>query len=310
MTDYPTLEGFDCVKFMREQRDRLSKEMAGRSHEEFLEWLDSQEYTDPTLRRWVEKCRQTRANPESAGHRARATAHATKPMPYPRYKPSGVNSLGDVPEHWRTRRLKYSAVLTMGQSPLSDAVQADPVGVPFLQGCAEFGPEYPVPVQYCHNPPKIAPAYAMLLSVRAPVGSLNVADQDYGIGRGLCAIQPGAEWHDRYAYWQLHVLRDELRMVATGSTYDAVSVGDVANLIWLLPTATEQYAIATFLDRETAKIDALIGKNETAQISAATGIARREIELLQEYRTRLISDAVTGKLDVRGIVDVGAEAEA
>ena len=214
----------------------------------------------------------------------------------PSLKPSGVECLGDVPVHWAVGPLKYFAALTMGQSPAGSAVQDSPAGLPFLQGCAEFGPDHPAPTQYCLNSPKVAPSGATLMSVRAPVGRINVADQDYGIGRGLCAIQPGPRWHDRFAYWQLHVLCDCLAMFATGSTYDAVSVSDIANLTLLLPFLSEQRAIADYLDRETAKID------------KATTLARQETDLLRRYRTRLISDVVTGKVDVRCLAGAGVEA--
>ena len=201
--------------------------------------------------------------------------------PYPKYKPSGVEWLGDVPEHWEVRPLKYSAALTMGQSPPGNAVHDSPAGLPFLQGCAEFGSDHPVPIHYCRNPPRVAPSRSTLMSVRAPVGTLNVADQDYGIGRGLCAIQPGPRWHDRFAYWQLHILCDVLAMSATGSTYDAVSVGDIASLNLLLPLSEEQRAIAAYLDRETAKVDALIARNEAL------------IKHLKEQRAALVSRTVT-----------------
>ena len=218
---------------------------------------------------------------EARNGRVRYVGRRQGSSPYPKLKPSGVKWLGDVPEHWRVGPLKYFAALTMGQSPAGSAVQDSPAGIPFLQGCAEFGPHHPVPVQYCLNSPKVAPSRAMLMSVRAPVGRINVADQDYGIGRGLCAIQPGPRWHDRFAYWQLHVLRDCLAMFATGSTYDAVSVGDIANLTLLLPLSSEQRTIADYLDRETAKIDALIARNEVL------------IERLKEQRAALISRTVT-----------------
>lgn len=193
---------------------------------------------------------------------------------------SCIRCLGDVPEHWERFRLKYLATLTMGQSPPSGAVQADPVGFFFLQGCAEFGFDHPSANRYCCSPPKVAQKRTILLSVRAPVGKINLADKEYGIGRGLCAVQPNPRWHDRFAWWQLHVLHDDLKKVATGSTYGAVSVDDVADLNLMIPPYTEQRAIATFLDWATAKIDALIDKTQTL------------IERLQERRRALITETI------------------
>ena len=109
---------------------------------------------------------------------------------YPAYKASGVAWLGKIPAHWEVRRLKNVARLVMGQSPPSEDCTTARIGLPFLQGCAEFGRDHPRPVQFCRTPAKVSPPGAVLMSVRAPVGRLNVADQRYGIGRGLCAVVP------------------------------------------------------------------------------------------------------------------------
>ena len=203
-------------------------------------------------------------------------------------KPSGVEWLGDIPEHWEARRLKNVAELVMGQSPPSDDCSDTPIGLPFLQGCAEFGDSHPSPEQFCLVPPRVALAGSILMSVRAPVGRLNVADQDYGIGRGLCGIIPnGVTLLDDFAYYQLLVMEDALRLVSTGSTYEAVSTGDVGGQVVVIPPLEEQTAIVAHLDKFTSDIEAAIAHT------------RREIELLEEYRTRLIADVVTGKLDVR-----------
>lgn len=211
--------------------------------------------------------------------------------PRTRLRASGVPGLGDVPEHWDVRRLKQCARLVMGQSPPGQDCGPLP-GRPFLQGCAEFGKRHPVPEQSCERPPKIAPQDSILLSVRAPVGRLNRADTEYGIGRGLCAILPyaGVLWTD-FAYHQLEALQERLLASATGSTYDAVSVSDIGNHAILLPPKVEQARIAQYLDQATS------------DFGAAVATVRQEIELLTEYRARLIADVVTGRLDVRAAPD-------
>ena len=207
-------------------------------------------------------------------------------QPYPAYKPSGVEWLGDIPAHWEQKRLKYLARTNMGQSPSSEDYNIDGDGIPFLQGNADFGEEHPAPRIYCTAAKKTALPGDILISVRAPVGALNVADQEYGIGRGLCAISPyKALLASRYTRYMLEVVRTELDTVATGSTYDAVAVDEVGDAWCLCPSLEEQRAIAAFLDRETTRLDALIAKKQ------------RLIELLQEKRTALISQAVTKGLD-------------
>ena len=206
--------------------------------------------------------------------------------PYPSYKSSGVEWLGNMPVHWKVRRLKYLATLIMGQSPSSEDCSDIPIGPPFLQGCAEFGIHHPTPAQYCRAPSKISPPGAILMSVRAPVGRLNISNQEYGIGRGLCAIVPNNEdLHTGLAQYQLEVLGHGLNRVATGSTYEAVSVGDVGNHLSILPPLPEQTAIVRYLDHTDRRIRRYVSSRE------------RLIELLEEYRQVVIHHAVTRGLD-------------
>ncbi len=203
-------------------------------------------------------------------------------------KPSEVGWIGEIPRHWEVKRLKYIADLNMGQSPPSEEYNSDQVGTPFLQGNAELGSHHPTPKIYCPTAKKYADPGDILLSVRAPVGAINIANQEYGIGRGLCAIRPQAnQFEHRYAKYLLEVVRAELHAVATGSTYDAVTVGEVSNVTCVVPPLSEQVQVANFLDRNTKQIDELITTEQ------------RKIELLKEYRQSLISEAVTGKIDVR-----------
>ena len=202
--------------------------------------------------------------------------------PYPRYRPSGVEWLGEVPEHWEVLPTKHASQIVMGQSPPSDTYQDEPVERPFLQGNAEFGRSSPTPKWYCDAAPKVVEAGALLLSVRAPVGALNGADQTYGIGRGLCGVVANPDrLEQRFAWWTLHVTRRALEPLAVGSTYDAVSAAEVGELCLPLPPLDEQRAIAAYLDRETERIDALVAKK------------RLLIERLEEYRTALITRTVT-----------------
>jgi type I restriction enzyme, S subunit len=204
---------------------------------------------------------------------------------YPDYKDSGVEWLGEIPAHWEVRRAKQVAGVNMGQSPHSQLYNENGDGLPFLQGNADFGAEHPTPRIYCPDPPKRAKQGDLLLSVRAPVGAINSADQEYGIGRGLCALTVGRHADHRFFRYLLETARWELASAATGSTYEAVAAQEIGQLSCVLPTLQEQSAIAAFLDRETARIDSLVAKKE------------RLIELLQEKRTALITRAVTRGLD-------------
>ena len=179
-------------------------------------------------------------------------------------------------------RLKRHARIVAGQSPPSSQVgDLDEHGLPFLQGNAEFTTTSPVPARACDTAPKRARSGDILLSVRAPVGALNIADQPYGIGRGLCAIR-STRADQRFLWWALHHSIADLQSRATGSTYEAVSVEDVADTLIPTPPLTEQRAIADYLDTETSRIDTLITKK------------RRMIELLNERMALTARNLTTG----------------
>ena len=174
----------------------------------------------------------------------------------------------------------------MGQSPPSTEYSSTSEdGLPFLQGTADFGAASPTPRVYCGSPTKLARAGDILFSVRAPVGALNLADQEFGIGRGLCAIRPQQPWDAHFAWWALHEACHQLNHVSTGSTYDAVATEDVGNLLVETTSPGAQCAIADYLDRETARLDALVAAEE------------RVLGLLAEKRRALITRAVTRGLN-------------
>jgi type I restriction enzyme S subunit len=174
----------------------------------------------------------------------------------------------------------------MGQSPPStEYVNSPEEGIPFLQGTADFGQKTPTPKVFCASSTKIAKRGDILFSVRAPVGDLNIANQELGIGRGLCAIRPNDKWHPNYGWWALHEAREQLNLVSVGSTYDAVVTEDVANLLVEDCSLTAQKKIANYLDRETARIDAMVmAKNQF-------------LEILVEKRQALITHAIIRGLD-------------
>ncbi|XAG70063.1 restriction endonuclease subunit S [bacterium 19CA06SA08-2] len=210
---------------------------------------------------------------------------AGKYYPYPEYKDSGVEWLGEVPSEWTASRLKFIASIIMGQSPSSEDCNDLGIGNPFLQGNAEFGQRSPTPKQYCDSANKNANVGDFLFSVRAPVGAVNIADQRYGIGRGLCAIRSHEDIAPLYLWWVLQTSKIQFDAISTGSTFEAVSSEQVCNFALAIPSKNEQHTIATFLDYETARLDRLIAQQ------------KRLIELLKEKRQAVISHAVTKGLN-------------
>ena len=121
---------------------------------------------------------------------------------YEKYKPSGVEWIGEVPEEWEVCRLKFYANIIMGQSPDGKDI-TDDGETPFMQGNAEFTEKYPSPIYYCETCNKHSRIGDVLMSVRAPVGELNLSDKIYGIGRGLCSIKAEQELSTSFLWYYL-----------------------------------------------------------------------------------------------------------
>src|SRR5690625_217291 len=202
-------------------------------------------------------------------------------------KDSGIDWIGEIPEHWKVTKLKYVGNITMGQSPKAHYVNDEKKGLPFLQGNAEFTERYPEAIYYCDNSPRVAKKGSLLMSVRAPVGELNNADKSYAIGRGLCAIKANDNNNTDYLYYLLSFTRTELYSKMVGSTFEAVTVRDVRELITLQPPLKEQLGIVEHLNKVNNDINSIVLD------------IQNQISKLKEYRESLIYEAVTGKIDLR-----------
>lgn len=203
-----------------------------------------------------------------------------------KYKSSSVEEMGAIPEAWEVTKLKYCFVLNMGQSPDSKFVNNEGIGLPFLQGNAEFGEIHPVEKYYCTKPKKKSRRNDLLVSVRAPVGALNKSDKEYAIGRGLAALTPNPKKISQaYSIYAIEYSKFQLQRLSTGSTYDAVAYNDLSGIAIVLPSLSEQNNIAVFLDQKTSEIDEAIAKKKNL------------IKLLEEQKSILINQAVTKGLN-------------
>lgn len=156
------------------------------------------------------------------------------------------------------------ADVTMGQSPESDLCNAEAKGLPFLQGSAEFGRRHPESAIFCHPPLRTAKAGAVLISVRAPVGSMNYADQDYCIGRGLGAFKakPGLS-NTVFLKHAVELNSNFLQQRSQGSTFAAVSTKDVRSVpipAFGFPVQEKIASILSTIDAAIEQTEALIEK--------------------------------------------------
>lgn len=154
-------------------------------------------------------------------------------------------------------RLEDICSINMGQSPESSSYNESGEGIPFFQGNADFGELHPKVRIWCNAPTKIAECGDILISVRAPIGALNIADKQCCIGRGLAALTTNETLCDqKYLWYGLECKVDELNSKGTGSTFKAINKKTLAETEIPLPPLEEQRRIAALLD----KISDLIAK--------------------------------------------------
>lgn len=129
----------------------------------------------------------------------------------------------EIPKGWNVGQLSDIANIAMGQSPAGETYNENGNGMIFYQGCTDFGTRFPVPRVYTTAPTRFAKSGDILMSVRAPVGTLNVAIEDCSIGRGLAALNSkiGSQlylWYTLAGFKQLFNVLD-----GNGTTFGSIT---------------------------------------------------------------------------------------
>jgi type I restriction enzyme S subunit len=216
--------------------------------------------------------------------------------PNVRLKPSGVPWLGDIPEHWEILRLKDACQRIVGGStPRSDkaeywngdVVWVTPIDVTrsqrldtSLRRITREG------LNSCSA--TLVPAGSIIVTCRAPVGKVGVATTELCTNQGCKAVVLRSEvLTTAFGALLVQTLEPELQSLANGTTFSEIPLHRLACVPIPVPAIDEQITIVHHIEEATANLD------------KAIDAAHREIDLLREYRTRLIADVVTGKLDVR-----------
>jgi type I restriction enzyme S subunit len=187
--------------------------------------------------------------------------------------------IGKIPVDWEVISLRDVSEINMGQSPPSEDCNEREEGLPFYQGNAEFGSKYPSPKKWCEKPKKIADEGDILISVRAPVGEINIAPHKCCIGRGLAAIT-AKSIHSQFLYHLLFLRRKYLQKISQGSTFEAINSKELSDLLIFLPAVTEQKKIAeilTTLDEAIEKTDEIIEKGKDAKKGLMQNLLTRGI---------------------------------
>jgi len=159
--------------------------------------------------------------------------------------------IGEIPRDWEIISISEgSFAIIMGQSPPSKYYNKEGRGMPFIQGRKDFGDLYITPTTYTEKCGKIAPPNSVLLTVRAPVGDVNITKDEVCIGRGLAAIYNvnGNPTLNRFIYYVLVGLKDYIAPLGErGTTYEEIIKEDLENILIPYPPPPEQSRIATVL---------------------------------------------------------------
>ena len=216
--------------------------------------------------------------------------------PSPRLKPSGVEWLGDVPEHWDVGQLKRWFKIVNGGTPKSGEdrfwdgeivwLTPDDLGRNQTTWIAEGNRKLTIEgLESCSA--RLCPEGSIALSTRAPIGHVAIMSTPSATNQGCRTLVPAAEIDSEFAYFVVLAGRSILESLGQGSTFMELGQGDLSRVRLAKPPLGEQRALVRFLNRETERV-----ANLTSHTQAA-------IQRLQEYRTALITAAVTGKIDVR-----------
>ena len=207
-------------------------------------------------------------------------------------------------QEWEMTPLGMAADIVMGQSPDSKFYSTEEVGLPFLQGCAEFGNRFPRHKLFCSQNRKLASAGSILFSVRAPVGKLNISDRDYVIGRGLASIS-GTVVATQYLEHFLQFEEERLRVASQGSTFEAINSTELAQWSVAHPkNQHEQAKIAEILstvDQAIEQTEALIAKQQRIKTGLMQDLLTRGIDEggnLRSEDTHEFKDSPLGRIPV------------
>ena len=192
------------------------------------------------------------------------------------------SELGEIPKEWSIGTLGEICEIVMGQSPPGKTYNKEEVGIPFYQGVTDFGFRFPSRRVFCTVPKRFAEENDVLFSVRAPVGSLNIANEYCCIGRGLASIRL-KENHGPYLYYLLNsTTREWEKFEAEGTIFGSVTKDDVHDFQIIKPPTNLIKKFNSFTDI----------------IYKTTWDANKEIHELEKIRDLLLPKLMSGEIRV------------
>ena len=176
------------------------------------------------------------------------------------------SELGEIPEGWEVKALGESFNLTMGQSPPGSTYNEHAEGLPFFQGRTDFGFRYPENRKFCSAPTRIAQPEDTLVSVRAPVGDINMAWERCCVGRGVAAMRHKSGVIS-FSYYSAWMIQEALREYEhTGTVFGAINKGQFEALRMIEPKPK----VVDAFDSYTWPLDSKIRSNIAESRALAT----------------------------------------
>ena len=200
---------------------------------------------------------------------------------FPDYENTPINPETGLPEKWQKVKLGDTCDLIMGQSPESKYYNTNKKGLPFHQGVTNFGFKFPTTAFWSEKGDRYANPGDILVSVRAPVGRINIAIKKIILGRGLAAIKHKNK-QQSFLYYQLKTIFFKENIMGEGAIFNSITKNDVNNIQMLKPNTKLQNMFDKFAKAIDHEILLLHNKNK----------------LLQEARDILLPRLMTGILDV------------
>lgn len=150
--------------------------------------------------------------------------------------------------------------ITIGQSPVSSSYNKVGKGLPFYQGKSDFGQMFPNPRVWCDMPKRTADCGDILMSIRAPVGPVNIANNECCIGRGLVAIKTTDKVLSQYVYWMLKAQESNIAKEGNGSMFNSITKDQIRDIsIPIFNSLTKQRQITKIIEQQIAISEGIVG---------------------------------------------------
>lgn len=214
-------------------------------------------------------------------------------------KSSGIEWIGDIPRHWSIRRIKFAAKLESGHTPSKQVPEYwEDCDIPWVSlndskqlSAVDYISETAIQINslgLANSSARLLPANAVVFTRDATIGLSAITTRSMAVSQHLIAWIPGLDITSLYLLRVFSAMKGFLDSFTFGATIKTIGMPDVKRLAMPIPPREEQEAITAFIDEQLRAISPQIRAIEIA------------IDKLTEYRSALITGAVTGQIDVRG----------